>query len=58
MNINPRTEPSLSDLTLRARYLRSAYLASLFLRALSRVRAAAGGATTAPRRSQVAFERR
>ncbi|HSS62942.1 MAG TPA: hypothetical protein VLS27_00785 [Gammaproteobacteria bacterium] len=53
-----RTEPSILDLSLRARYLRSACLASLLARTLHRIRGAAAGTETAARKPELAFERR
>ncbi len=49
---------SLVDLTLRAHYLRSAYLASLLAAALNRIRRDAGNTKAAPREPKMAFGRR
>lgn len=58
MDMKSRTEPSILDLSLRARYLRSACLASLLARTLHRIRGAAAGTETAARKPELAFERR
>lgn len=50
---------SILDLTLRARHLRSAYLAALFAAALRRIRGAGDtAAVPAPREPEMALERR
>ena len=54
-NRNPTT---LVDLTLRARYLRSATLARMFRSAVSRIRGMAGGDPHASGHGRVALERR
>ena len=54
---NP-SDPSLVDLTLRARCLRSACLARLFARALNPNHGATGNTAAVPREPELAFERR
>lgn len=57
--MNTRTDLSVQDLTLRARHLRSVYLAGLFRKALSRlVRGIAGQTKAATGQIELALERR
>lgn len=53
-----RTERSLIDLSLHARYLRSAHLARLFLKALTRLRGIRARDTAGRGHAEVALQRR
>ncbi len=58
MEMENRASASILDLTLKARHLRSAYLAGIFRRAFQRIRRAAQQPITPDHEAEAAFERR